>query len=126
MALVYLILGLSWITFSGWALQELSYIFRLSAQQVFWLESWKGYIYVLFTALILFGYLHRFFARRRNTEKQFRRLFEENPNPMWVFDSSTLRFLAVNQAMIEEYGYNRSELLQMTIKDILLRKVLTF
>jgi len=117
-ALVYLVLGLCWIAFSSLALQKLSDIFQLSEKQVFWLESWKGYAYVTITAMVLYGFLHRLFTKRRNTDKQFRRLFDENPNPMWVFDAETLRLIAVNQAMVEEYGYSREELLGMTIKDI--------
>ncbi|MDQ3290208.1 MAG: PAS domain S-box protein, partial [Bacteroidota bacterium] len=117
-ALVYLVLGLGWITFSSWGLQRIGNILQLSAQQVFWLESWKGYAYVTVTAMVLYGFLHRLFTKRQNIDKQFRRLFDENPNPMWVFDVNTLHFLAVNQAMIEEYGYSREELMRMTIKDI--------
>ncbi|MEO7100950.1 MAG: PAS domain S-box protein [Luteolibacter sp.] len=45
-------------------------------------------------------------------------LFENNPQPMWVFDRQSLRFLAVNQAAIDHYGYSRDEFLSMTIADI--------
>ena len=45
-------------------------------------------------------------------------LFERNPNPMWIYDSETLRFLEVNQAAIDLYGWSREEFLKMTILDI--------
>ena len=54
----------------------------------------------------------------RKSEAQYRLLFESNPQPMWVYDLSTLRFLAVNEAAINHYGYSRSEFLDMTIMDI--------
>jgi two-component system cell cycle sensor histidine kinase/response regulator CckA len=54
----------------------------------------------------------------RESEAQYRFLFESNPLPMWVFDSRTLRFLAVNEAAIQHYGYSRQEFLGMTIRDI--------
>jgi PAS domain S-box-containing protein len=54
----------------------------------------------------------------RKSEAQYRLLFESNPQPMWVYDLVTLRFLAVNDAAIRHYGYSRSEFLDMTIKDI--------
>jgi PAS domain S-box-containing protein len=54
----------------------------------------------------------------RNSEKQYRFLFDGSPIPMWVFDRSTLRFLAVNQATIQQYGYSEPEFLAMTIADI--------
>jgi PAS domain S-box-containing protein len=45
-------------------------------------------------------------------------LFEHNPQPMWVFDLQSLRFLAVNDAAIRQYGYSRREFLLLTILDI--------
>jgi PAS domain S-box-containing protein len=52
------------------------------------------------------------------TEEQYLQLFEGNPVPMWIFDNQTLRFLAVNEAAIHLYGYNRQEFLGMVITDI--------
>ena len=52
------------------------------------------------------------------SERRYRTLFESNPQPMWVFDVETLRFVAVNDAAIQHYGYSRDEFLSMTIKDI--------
>lgn len=54
----------------------------------------------------------------RKSETQYRLLFESNPQPMWVYDLTTLRFLAVNDAAVKHYGYSRSEFLDMTIMDI--------
>lgn len=54
----------------------------------------------------------------RKSEAQYRLLFESNPQPMWVYDLHTLRFLAVNDAAIRHYGYSRAEFLDMTLKDI--------
>jgi len=45
-------------------------------------------------------------------------LFDKNPSPMWFYDADTLRFVAVNDAAVQKYGYSRDELLAMTIKDI--------
>jgi PAS domain S-box-containing protein len=54
----------------------------------------------------------------RKSEAQYRLLFESNPQPMWVYDLATLRFLAVNDAAVNHYGYSRSEFLDMSIMDI--------
>ena len=54
----------------------------------------------------------------RKSEAQYRLLFESNPQPMWVYDLETLRFLAVNEAAVRHYGYSRAEFLDMTLKDI--------
>lgn len=59
--------------------------------------------------------------RRRATEQlisseaQYRLLFLSNPNPMWVFDLQTLRFLAVNEAARRHYGYSEEEFLAQDI-----------
>ena len=45
-------------------------------------------------------------------------LFENNPQPMWIYDIYTLCFLEVNNAAIAKYGYSRDEFSKMNIKDI--------
>jgi len=57
-------------------------------------------------------------AALREREASFRALFAANPLPMWVYDEQTLRFLEVNQAAIDHYGYSREEFLAMTLEEI--------
>ena len=54
----------------------------------------------------------------RESEEQYRLLFDRNPHSMWVYDLDTLAFLAVNDATVHHYGYTRDEFLAMTIMDI--------
>jgi diguanylate cyclase (GGDEF)-like protein/PAS domain S-box-containing protein len=54
----------------------------------------------------------------KQRQDSIRLLFDSNPVPMWVFDRETLRFLAVNDAALEHYGYGREQFLAMTILDI--------
>src|SRR5690349_23809123 len=54
----------------------------------------------------------------RASEQRYRDLFDQTPQPMWLFDYESLRFLAVNQAAVRHYGYARDEFLAMTIADI--------
>src|SRR5271170_7414517 len=51
-------------------------------------------------------------------DANFQLLFSRNPYPMYVFDCETLRFLEVNLAATEQYGYSREEFLSMRITDI--------
>jgi two-component system sensor histidine kinase UhpB len=51
-------------------------------------------------------------------EGRYRMLFERSPLPMWVVDTTTLHFLAVNDAALRLYEYSRDEFLAMTARDI--------
>lgn len=52
------------------------------------------------------------------SEQRYRAQFEASPQPMWVFDSETLAFLAVNDAAVAHYGYSPEEFMKMTLADI--------
>ncbi len=54
----------------------------------------------------------------RESEAGYRLMFENNPQPMWIYDLETLAFLKVNQAALSHYGYSDEEFYSMTIKDI--------
>src|SRR5205814_7845724 len=45
-------------------------------------------------------------------------LFDVIPLPAWIFDTGTLRFLAINDAAVRRYGYSRDEFLRMNVVDI--------
>lgn len=45
-------------------------------------------------------------------------VFDSTPLPMWVFDTVTLRFLAVNAAALRAYGYSREAFLQLSLYDL--------
>jgi two-component system cell cycle sensor histidine kinase/response regulator CckA len=62
--------------------------------------------------------LQRRGAQLSDSEIRYRILFETMPLPMWVYDSASLRFLAVNRAALERYGYSLEEFLGMTVLDI--------
>ncbi len=64
-------------------------------------------------ALREIGERRRIDAVVRESEEYFRHIFERNPQPMWIYEVSTQRILAVNDAAIVAYGYSRSEFLAM-------------
>lgn len=53
-----------------------------------------------------------------DSEQRYRLLFQNSPLPTWIYDTATLRFLAVNDAAVATYGYSREEFLSGTIADI--------
>ena len=54
----------------------------------------------------------------KQSEEKYRRLFDQNPQPMWIYDLESLAFLEVNHAAVIHYGYSKKEFLSMTLKDI--------
>ncbi|MEA3188919.1 MAG: two-component system, LuxR family, sensor kinase FixL [Chthoniobacter sp.] len=56
--------------------------------------------------------------RSERLDGDYRLFFESNPQPMWFYDAETLRFVDVNRAAMELYGYSVTEFLRMTIEDI--------
>jgi PAS domain S-box-containing protein len=57
-------------------------------------------------------------AALERSEEHYRELFEQHPVPMWVFDTTTLGFLAVNEAAIRKYGWPREEFLKLNLLDV--------
>jgi PAS domain S-box-containing protein len=55
----------------------------------------------------------------KQREESVRALFEFNPVPMLLVACDDLKFLAVNDAAVQHYGYSREQFLQMTKLDIL-------
>jgi len=69
---------------------------------------------VLLTSLVD----RRFSAQARElamSEHRYELLFESNPQPTFVFELSTLSFLAVNEAAVNTYGFQTDEFLNLKL-----------
>ncbi len=53
------------------------------------------------------------------SEEKYLNLFESNPSALSVIDLESGRFMDVNKAVIDQYGYTRDEFLSQTIYDVL-------
>jgi PAS domain S-box-containing protein len=56
--------------------------------------------------------------RLQDGERRYRAMFELNPVPMFVVDLQSQRFLAVNEAAVAHYGFDREAFLRLTLSDI--------
>lgn len=52
------------------------------------------------------------------SEKKYKHLFENNPAPMYIFDSETLAIVDCNDEVLLKYGYSREEFLQKSMLQI--------
>jgi PAS domain S-box-containing protein len=55
----------------------------------------------------------------RASEHHYRQLFRDNPQAMWVVEPAEQKFLAVNQAALDHYGYSAEEFLRLTVHDVM-------
>lgn len=119
--LVYLAVGAAWI----WTSDRL--VAAISTEPGWLVEAQrgKGLVYIVVTTLGLVWLVHRGYQRLlamqervAHTDLRVRDLFENHPQPMWVYDLETYRFLRVNDAAMVAYGWRRDEFLAMTAKDI--------
>ena len=73
---------------------------------------------------VLTGVLSDITRRKENeqdlkkSEETYRYLFDNNPNPILIFDLETLKFLAINNTALKTYGYSREEFLEITIQEL--------
>ena len=54
----------------------------------------------------------------KTSEEKYRSLFDNDPNPIFVFDRSTFQIIDANIRATEKYGYSKGELLQMSFRDL--------
>lgn len=62
--------------------------------------------------------ISRDITRMKRAEYAYRLVFARNPVPMFVCDPKSLRFLAVNEAMVHQYGLTEQEFLATTVAKI--------
>ncbi len=53
----------------------------------------------------------------REQEHQYRILFQNNPNPMIIYDLDSLAILDINDSAIQNYGYSKAEFLKLTMRE---------
>jgi PAS domain S-box-containing protein len=73
--------------------------------------------------ILIIAFVVYFRVRKRETMEEgglsdYKRVFDGIPTPMYIYDDRTFRFLAVNDATVEQYGYSREEFQKMKITDI--------
>jgi diguanylate cyclase (GGDEF)-like protein/PAS domain S-box-containing protein len=61
---------------------------------------------------------HHAADKLRISELQYRFLFNNHPQPMWVYEVTGLRILAANRAAVAHYGYSETEFSSLTVCEL--------
>jgi PAS domain S-box-containing protein len=113
---LYLTAGLTWLYLSralvDWIDKEISHLDLLFLYDV------KDLFFLLFTGAALFFLLRAHHKHLLLAESNYLKLFEAAPGAVYVMDKLDFRFLAVNNVMVNKYGYSRHQLLKMSALDI--------
>ena len=112
----FFIAGVFWAIFNNPLISLLAHDLDASARDL--IRGISDFISVAVVTAMLYFTLKGQNKKLSASEEQYRRLFELNPNPMWVYNIASLSFVKVNEAAIETYGYSRDEFMAMTIMDI--------
>lgn len=115
-AVLWLMIGVTTIVillfyndlFTNWLIGDKTGVF-LSA---------KDLLLVILSVLLIYLVVKLRERRIGSKELNFEQLFNGSPFPMYVIARNTLKFLAVNEAMTDLYGYTEDEFLQMTAYSI--------
>lgn len=78
----------------------------------------KNIVFLLFTGTALFFLLKAHHKHLLRAESNYLKLFEAAPGAVYVMDKLNFQFLAVNNVMVNKYGYSRHQLLRMSALDI--------
>jgi PAS domain S-box-containing protein len=81
-------------------------------------RSFNSFTIILIIAFVLHVRIGKQQKSQERGTGDYKRLFDVIPTPMYIYDNRTFRFLAVNNAAIEQYGYTREEFLNLKITDI--------
>ncbi|HVX86894.1 MAG TPA: ATP-binding protein [Phycisphaerae bacterium] len=127
--LLYALTAGLWIVSTDFLLHHVALALGLSSDAEQVLQTLKGWLYVVVTAILLFvairAYLRAFettqAALNRRIEAiaaQYQHLFARNPFPMWIYDPQTLRILTANDRTLETYGYTRRQLEGLDVREL--------
>lgn len=132
LVLIYALVSVFYIYISDYFLQ----LFVSNIEFLSKIQTYKGLGFILVTSVLLYVLVKKnltstaLYYQHLNTVKQlsdeqikrtkeeYKALFNHSPLPMWIFEIDSYRFLKVNEAACDLYGFSHQEFLSMTIKDI--------
>ncbi|MFN3756710.1 MAG: response regulator [Flavobacterium sp.] len=74
---------------------------------------------ILYKSILYANERMTFIESLEKEKENYLRLFSLSPQPMFLFDKETFKFININKAATEKYGYTPKEFLDRTLLDIL-------
>lgn len=112
--ILYLIAGFCWIFFSDLIAKFLS----IRIQDLFYLEIIKGFLFIIFSGILLFIYIQKQTIKLMELESRYEILFRNHKSIMLVIDPETGYIMDANKSAEEFYGYTLDEIKKLRIWDI--------
>ena len=90
----------------------------LNPEALRYIALYKPYCFVLLSGLLILKLVDINNKTIKEKEEDYQNVYLGNPNPMWIYNPVSFKFLSVNDAAVSNYGYPEAVFLEMTIKDI--------
>jgi PAS domain S-box-containing protein len=107
---IFIVLNIAWLAGSF-------LLFSFPPQHAVYFYIYHS-VFVAAEILFIYAAFTHFCKMLQASENMLKNLFENNPNPMWLYNKITYKFVKVNQAAVQQYGYSEDEFLAMTAFDL--------
>lgn len=115
-ALIYVIVSFVWIMFSD---QALKYLFNdTNRNLILTFGTFKGCFFIICTGVFLYLLIRSDDRKLKQSESQYREMYEGNYTPKYIYDANTRRIVSANAAAVALYGYPAEEFLKKSIDEI--------
>ncbi len=102
-----------------------SFLFSyITGEYLQYIEEYKTRFLIAAIAIVVFLAVKFYQKKIVDIRQQYYNFFAGNPMPMTIVDLDTNKFIAVNKAAIEIYGYSEKEFLALSISDIRVKEEL--
>jgi len=115
---IYLVVSLLWIAFSDYALIWIHEQGFIDSEATNNIHSYKGFFFVILSSILIYFLIKRSQEQQERIKNDFQRLFEEHPNPMWIYDIENFKILLANQVACEVYNYKKEAFQQLSLFDL--------
>ncbi len=119
--LIYFIFSVLWILFSD----KIAFAAAPNISQAALFSTIKGLFFVFSSTLLIYLLAkHEESGRMRllnemtAVQRSFNLLFEDNPQPMWIYENQSMHIIAVNPAACRVYGYSANEFRRLKLTDL--------